>query len=225
MEGGRYLAAASDDAQLLPGGRSFPGSRAAGRRERAPTSTWSIRAPEPARALAGERRRASTPPSATRTAFGRTPSCWPTRRRPSSGRSRSPGTRWSRSSSPPAPRTARSSSTSKTSPRPAASPTSPRGSCAPSTAGSSDAPPPYRQVVPYRTFKRSDAQPLVPGEIAELVFDLLPMSYLFQPGHRIRLAIAGADASHFAILPGGPPALHVHRSRLHASRIDLPVVG
>ena len=88
-----------------------------------------------------------------------------------------------------------------------------------------DTPPPYRQVVPYRTFKRSDAQPLVPGEIAELVFDLLPMSYLFQAGHCIRVAIAGADASHFAILPGGPPTLHVHRSRPHASRIDLPVVG
>jgi putative CocE/NonD family hydrolase len=88
----------------------------------------------------------------------------------------------------------------------------------------SDALPPYRQVVPYRTFKRSDAQPLVPGEIAELVFDLLPTSYLFRRGHRLRVAIAGADASHFAILPGGPPALRVHRSRPHASRIDLPVV-
>jgi predicted acyl esterase len=69
-----------------------------------------------------------------------------------------------------------------------------------------------------------DAQPLVAGEIAELTFDLLPTSYLFQPGHRIRIAIAGADASHFAILPGGPPILCVRRSRLHASRIDLPVI-
>lgn len=88
----------------------------------------------------------------------------------------------------------------------------------------SDAPPPYRQIVPYRTFKRGDAQPLVAGEIAELTFDLLPTSYLFQPGHRIRLALAGADASHFAVLPGEPPTVHVYRSRLHASRVDLPVV-
>jgi hypothetical protein len=36
--------------------------------------------------------------------------------------------------------------------------------------------------------------------------------------------MGGADASHFAVLPGGPPTLHVHRSRLHASRIDLPVI-
>ncbi len=89
----------------------------------------------------------------------------------------------------------------------------------------SDATPPYCQVVPYRTFKRGDAQPLVPGEIAELTFDLLPTSYLFQRGHRLRVAIAGADASHFAILPGGPPNVHIHRSRLHDSRIELPIIG
>jgi uncharacterized protein len=88
----------------------------------------------------------------------------------------------------------------------------------------SDAQSPYRQVVPYRTFERRDARPLVADEIAELTFDLLPTSYLFQPGHRIRIAISGADASHFAVLPGGPPILCVHRSRLHASRIDLPVI-
>jgi putative CocE/NonD family hydrolase len=83
---------------------------------------------------------------------------------------------------------------------------------------------PYRQAVPYRTFKRGDAQPLIAGEIAELTLDLLPTSYLFQRGHRVRVAIAGADASHFAVLPGGPPTIAIHRSSLHASRIDLPVI-
>lgn len=87
-----------------------------------------------------------------------------------------------------------------------------------------DGPAPYRQSVPYRTFKRGDAQPLGSGEIAELTFDLIPTSYLFRRGHRIRLAIAGADASHFAVLPAAAGTLGVHRSRLCASRIDLPVV-
>jgi hypothetical protein len=87
-----------------------------------------------------------------------------------------------------------------------------------------DASCPYRQPVPYRTFKRSDAQPLLPGEVAELTFDLLPTSYLFRPEHRLRIAIGGSDASHFAVLPGGPPTLAVHRNRLHASHIALPVV-
>ncbi|WP_231737337.1 CocE/NonD family hydrolase [Mycobacterium sp. IS-1742] len=89
----------------------------------------------------------------------------------------------------------------------------------------SDAPAPYRQAVPYRTFKRADARPLEPGEVAELTFDLIPTSHLFRPGHRIRVAIAGADASHFATLPGSPPTFGVHRSRLCASRLDLPVVS
>jgi uncharacterized protein len=69
----------------------------------------------------------------------------------------------------------------------------------------SHADPPYRQVVPYRTFKRGDMQPLVVGEVAELTFDPLPTSYLFRRGHRIRVAISGADTSHFATLPGSPP--------------------
>jgi len=88
----------------------------------------------------------------------------------------------------------------------------------------SAAPPTYRQVVPHRTFTRAAAQPLEPGEIAELTFDLLPTSYVFEAGHRIRLAVAGADASHFAVLPSGPSSLFVRRTRIHSSHIDLPVV-
>jgi putative CocE/NonD family hydrolase len=85
-------------------------------------------------------------------------------------------------------------------------------------------PPAYRQAVPYRTFMRADAQPLAPGDIAELTFDLLPTSYVFDVGHRVRISIAGADASHFAVLPGGPSTLLMHRTRLHSSHIDLPVI-
>ena len=34
--------------------------------------------------------------------------------------------------------------------------------------------------IPYRTFKRRDALPLKPGEVAKLVFDFLPTSYQFK---------------------------------------------
>lgn len=84
--------------------------------------------------------------------------------------------------------------------------------------------PAYRQAVPYRTYTRADAQSLPKGEVAELTFDLLPTSYVFNVGHRIRVAVAGADASHFAAVPNGPSTLFVHRDQLRASRIDLPVV-
>lgn len=38
-----------------------------------------------------------------------------------------------------------------------------------------------------------DAKPLLPREPVQLQFDLMPTSWQFQPGHRIRLSIAGAD--------------------------------
>jgi putative CocE/NonD family hydrolase len=89
----------------------------------------------------------------------------------------------------------------------------------------STTPAPYRQVVPYRSFRREDGRPMRPGQISELVIDLLPTSYLFREGHRIRVALAGADADHFAAIPdGAPPTWEVQRSRSHPSHIMLPVV-
>ncbi len=84
--------------------------------------------------------------------------------------------------------------------------------------------PPYAGMIPHRTYRRRDAMPLVPGEIAELTFDLHPTSWLFRKGRRIRVAIAGADIDHFAAIPSVPPTLQLLRDREHASRIDLPVI-
>ncbi|NLH50246.1 MAG: CocE/NonD family hydrolase [Myxococcales bacterium] len=88
----------------------------------------------------------------------------------------------------------------------------------------SDAPPPYRSPAPYRTFLRRDGRPLQPGETAELVFDLQPVSYLFRQGHAIRVAIAGADADHFRELSSPPTKFTVQRNAAQPSRIVLPVV-
>jgi putative CocE/NonD family hydrolase len=84
---------------------------------------------------------------------------------------------------------------------------------------------PYAAAVPYRSFARADAAALAPGEIAEATFDLLPTSYLFRAGHSIRLSIGGADADHFAALPGPPPRLEVQRSAARPSQLVLPVVA
>ena len=88
-----------------------------------------------------------------------------------------------------------------------------------------NAAPPYRQVGPYHSFKRSDASALVPGEVAELTFDILPTSYLFKRRHSIRLALAGADRDHFAVPPGPAQTWRVHRDSIHASYISLPVMA
>jgi putative CocE/NonD family hydrolase len=73
-----------------------------------------------------------------------------------------------------------------------------------------------------RTFDRADAQPLVPGEPAVLVFELLPLSHEFAPGHRIRLAIAGADRDQFALPPDPPPVWVLETGP--DSWLELPVI-
>lgn len=84
--------------------------------------------------------------------------------------------------------------------------------------------PPYKLVVPYHSFNREDAMPLVPGEIAEIVFDLLPTSYLFKRGNKIRIAVAGADRHHYSNPPGPPPTISLHYSKTHQSHIAVPVI-
>jgi putative CocE/NonD family hydrolase len=80
--------------------------------------------------------------------------------------------------------------------------------------------------LPRRSFARADAAPLVPGEVAELTFDLLPTSYVFAAGHAVRLALAGADADHFARIPAsGAAAWRVQRSRAYPSSLLLPVAA
>ena len=88
------------------------------------------------------------------------------------------------------------------------------------------APAPYdRMGLPYHRSYAEDALPLVPGEPAELVFDLQPTSVIFRQGHRIRVTIACADKDTFATPVLDPaPVVSVLRGADHPSRIVLPVV-
>jgi len=85
---------------------------------------------------------------------------------------------------------------------------------------------PYKLPIPYHSFKRQDARPLTPGQIAEIKFGLYPTSVLIKRGHRIRIAIAGADKDTFVRAPAeGTPVITMARNKRHASFIDLPVVN
>ena len=54
----------------------------------------------------------------------------------------------------------------------------------------------------------------------------MPTSYVFPAGHRVRLALAGADADRFARIPEeGPVHWRVQRSALHPSSLLLPVAN
>lgn len=77
---------------------------------------------------------------------------------------------------------------------------------------------------PFHTFAQADAEPLVPGKLAALDVRMLPVSVLVRRGHRLRLAIAGADAAIFGRLPAeGTRTIGVARGGEHASWLELPV--
>ena len=89
---------------------------------------------------------------------------------------------------------------------------------------SSDPVPPYVVQGPYHSFERADAVPLVPGDVTEISFNLYTTSVLVRAGHRLRVAVAGHDASVFARYPAeGTPVLTVHRNSLYPSHIELPI--
>jgi hypothetical protein len=84
---------------------------------------------------------------------------------------------------------------------------------------------PYvNQETPYHSFAEKDAMPLVSGEMAELTFELQPTSVLIKKGHKIRVAIAGADKDNFNRIPAqGTPTIMVARNKKYSSFITLPV--
>jgi len=80
-----------------------------------------------------------------------------------------------------------------------------------------------RRTWPYRTFARADARPMPAGRAERLRFGLLPTSWRFKAGSRIRLALAGADGDHYVQTPHGrPPVLTVRHGADHPSAIELP---
>lgn len=78
---------------------------------------------------------------------------------------------------------------------------------------------PYDNLgLPWRTFKAADAAPMPAGEPQELAFELLPMSYVFKAGNKVRLTLTFSDPAR------KDGEVTVHRSPGMASHIVLPVV-
>jgi predicted acyl esterase len=83
---------------------------------------------------------------------------------------------------------------------------------------------PYDNLgLPWHPGTAASRQPLIPGQPVELEFDLMPMSYLFKAGHRIRVTLQFADARATPKLDPAPQVTVLHRAGA-ASRIDLPVI-
>jgi uncharacterized protein len=83
---------------------------------------------------------------------------------------------------------------------------------------------PFEPLGPAHSFLRKDAELLTPGEAATVRFALYPTSVLLRKAHRIRVALAGADAGLFQRYPAeGTPTWTIYREAQRASFIDLPV--
>ncbi|HXX15602.1 MAG TPA: CocE/NonD family hydrolase [Candidatus Eremiobacteraceae bacterium] len=85
---------------------------------------------------------------------------------------------------------------------------------------------PYEPLGPAHSFLRADAEPLVPGTPTTIRFSLYATSVWLRQNHRIRVALAGADADVFRRYPAeGTPVWKVYREASRASFIELPVRG
>jgi putative CocE/NonD family hydrolase len=79
--------------------------------------------------------------------------------------------------------------------------------------------------LPYHSHLQADQQAIPSGQPFELTFSLLPTSYQFHAGSRIRTTVAFADAGNFGTPILSPaPTLTLLRDMNHPSLIRLPVV-
>jgi predicted acyl esterase len=85
---------------------------------------------------------------------------------------------------------------------------------------------PYKTTYPYRSFSIKDAEPLVPGRMATLIFQLQATSVRLKAGHRLRFALAGADKGTFFPVPADRRnvLLKVSRGGSQPSFIEVPQV-
>jgi putative CocE/NonD family hydrolase len=79
--------------------------------------------------------------------------------------------------------------------------------------------------LPYHRHYESELAAIPCGEPVELVLDLLPTSYLFRKGNRVRITVAFADADNFETpLLSPPPEVRLLRDADRVSFIELPII-
>ncbi len=85
--------------------------------------------------------------------------------------------------------------------------------------------PPYDNLgLPYQSHLLRDVEPVPGDRVIKIEFDILPIYYRNDPGHRIRVTVAGADADN-AIRPPNSPLLRIklYHTPAHLSGVSLPV--
>ncbi|MFM5931442.1 MAG: CocE/NonD family hydrolase [Novosphingobium sp.] len=84
-----------------------------------------------------------------------------------------------------------------------------------------------KPALPWHGYAKADyaAAPFADGKVLQLNFDMMPTSWVFRKGHRLRLSFAGADYPAFPLHPlldaKQPPVWTVYRA---GTSLTLPVV-
>ena len=79
--------------------------------------------------------------------------------------------------------------------------------------------------LPFQTHFQADQEPVPAGEPFELAFSLLPSSYRFPAGNRLRITVSFADAGNFDTPVQDPaPDVQILRDANHPSFVELPVI-
>jgi uncharacterized protein len=86
---------------------------------------------------------------------------------------------------------------------------------------------PYNNLgLPYHRHYKSELAPIPAGEPVELVFDLLPISYQFRKGNRIRITVTCADTDNFETPTLDPlPKIRLQRNTAYASFVEFPIIS
>jgi putative CocE/NonD family hydrolase len=83
---------------------------------------------------------------------------------------------------------------------------------------------PYPPQGPAHSYLRRDAEPLTPGMPATIRLSFYTTSVMLHRGHRLRVALAGADSLQFRRYPATlAPTWTVYREARRASFVELPV--
>ena len=85
--------------------------------------------------------------------------------------------------------------------------------------------PVYPHFGPYHSFLERDAEDMPVGEPTAIELGLYATSARLPAGYRLRLSLAGADATSFARIPaeGPAPVWQVHHGGVSPSRITVPI--
>jgi putative CocE/NonD family hydrolase len=82
----------------------------------------------------------------------------------------------------------------------------------------------YNAVGVEHSYLEKDGEELTPGKNEELKISMYATSVLIKKGHRIRIAIAGHDASTFLRIPQNEePTIKVQRNSILSSKVELPM--